>query len=537
MSAEPSNFVIEEYPSSKFLKKNYQPLSLTSKNQKLPEKDLKFIEELKKREKKEKPEKNEKNSKIKSSSVLKENQKNPRGFSVNFEKARREKRMSKNTTASDFKNSTFSDSKTKLPVALAGSQASLEKKNLMDSCYKYFIGPGNNDSLVKRLLSERSGWIKTFTPHSANLIWTEVKQYGIFELIPIGLERKHRGEEVRIKQVDIENCSESDRLKFKLYNKVEGNKELSSKKRLFYNMTSYYKSVGENPFKYLPLTFHVTEGTKDTAFTDFSKKFNEFQKELSKDSRANNLWIVKPGEATNRGIGITVCSSIEEVAQVVDDKKQVIGMQRTYIVQKYLYRPMLYLNRKFDIRCYTLITFFDAKVTAYFYKEGYMRTSCQEFNMENVKDRFIHLTNDAVQKYSPDYGRFEDGNKLSYDEFQEYIDKNLNEKVKFKEIVYPKMKKIVTDTIKATHKKLDTKRRKYSFEVFGYDFMLDEMFNPWLLEVNTNPCLALSGHYLARLIPQMLGHALDIVLPMVFPGESEPQTDNLFEQIFLFRRN
>jgi tubulin polyglutamylase TTLL1/tubulin monoglycylase TTLL3/8 len=157
--------------------------------------------------------------------------------------------------------------------------------------------------------------------------------------------------------------------------------------------------------------------------------------------------------------------------------------------------------------------------------------------MENVKDRFIHLTNDAVQKYSPDYGRFEDGNKLSYDEFQEYIDKNLNEKVKFKEIVYPKMKKIVTDTIKATHKKLDTKRRKYSFEVFGYDFMLDEMFNPWLLEVNTNPCLALSGHYLARLIPQMLGHALDIVLPMVFPGESEPQTDNLFEQIFLFRRN
>jgi len=34
----------------------------------------------------------------------------------------------------------------------------------------------------------------------------------------------------------------------------------------------------------------------------------------------------------------------------------------------------------------------------------------------------IHLTNDAVQKKSDDYGRFESGNKLSYAEFQKYMD-------------------------------------------------------------------------------------------------------------------
>lgn len=533
MSTEPSNFVIEEYPSSKFLKKTYQPLSLTSKNQKLPDKDMQFMEALKKREK---PDKTSK-FKGQGAASLKENHKNLRGFSVNFEKSRREKKLSKNTTASDFKNSTIDESRSKLPLAQPGSQALLEKKNLIDLSYKYFIGPGNNDSLVKRLMSERPGWIKAFTPHSANLIWTEVKQYGVFELIPIGLERKHRGEEGKIKFVDLENCSVNERLKFKLYNKLEGNKELASKKRLFYNMTAYYKSIGENAFKYIPLTFHMTEGTKDAAFPEFCKKFNEFQKEIIKDPKANNLWIVKPGESTNRGIGITVCSTIEEVASVVDDKKQVLGTQRTYIVQKYLYRPMLYLNRKFDIRCYTLITFCDAKVQAYFYKEGYMRTSCQEFNMENVKDRFIHLTNDAVQKYSPDYGRFEDGNKLSYDEFQEFIDTHCEVKVHFRDVVYPKIKKIVADTVKATHKKLDMKRRKYSFEVFGYDFMLDEMYNPWLLEVNTNPCLALSGGYLAKLIPQMLGHALDIALPNIFPGDIMSQSLNLFEPIFTFRRS
>lgn len=34
----------------------------------------------------------------------------------------------------------------------------------------------------------------------------------------------------------------------------------------------------------------------------------------------------------------------------------------------------------------------------------------------------IHLTNDAVQKKGQEYGKFENGNKLSFMEFQKYID-------------------------------------------------------------------------------------------------------------------
>ncbi len=36
----------------------------------------------------------------------------------------------------------------------------------------------------------------------------------------------------------------------------------------------------------------------------------------------------------------------------------------------------------------------------------------------------IHLTNDAVQKFADDYGKYEAGNKLSYTDFQNYLDKN-----------------------------------------------------------------------------------------------------------------
>lgn len=58
----------------------------------------------------------------------------------------------------------------------------------------------------------------------------------------------------------------------------------------------------------------------------------------------------------------------------------------------------------------------------YWYNEGYLRTSCKEYSIKNVTNRMIHLTNDAVQKKSDDYGKFESGNKLSYAEFQKYLE-------------------------------------------------------------------------------------------------------------------
>ena len=36
--------------------------------------------------------------------------------------------------------------------------------------------------------------------------------------------------------------------------------------------------------------------------------------------------------------------------------------------------------------------------------------------------RMIHLTNDAVQKKDKNYGKYESGNKLTFQELQQYID-------------------------------------------------------------------------------------------------------------------
>lgn len=79
---------------------------------------------------------------------------------------------------------------------------------------------------------------------------------------------------------------------------------------------------------------------------------------------------------------------------------------RTLIVQKYMENPYLYNKRKFDIRCYLLITTVNGILKGYFFNEGYIRTTSKEYNLKNLDNKFIHLTNDAIQKKGESYGKF-----------------------------------------------------------------------------------------------------------------------------------
>lgn len=77
---------------------------------------------------------------------------------------------------------------------------------------------------------------------------------------------------------------------------------------------------------------------------------------------------------------------------------------------------MLIFKRKFDIRVWVCLT---QDHDLFFFKEGYLRTSSSEFSIDtaNVDNAFVHLTNNAVQKHSENYGDFEDGNQLSFPRF------------------------------------------------------------------------------------------------------------------------
>lgn len=125
--------------------------------------------------------------------------------------------------------------------------------------------------------------------------------------------------------------------------------------------------------------------------------------------------------------------------------------------------------------------------------------------MHNLDDKFIHLTNDAIQKMGEDFGKFENCNKMSYGDFQRYLNIQHPElEVDVIKHLVPQMRKIITDTFRAVCFKLDPKRLTNSFEIMGYDFMLDDNFKLSLIEVNTNPCLETESPLLARIIPDLI---------------------------------
>ena len=74
------------------------------------------------------------------------------------------------------------------------------------------------------------------------------------------------------------------------------------------------------------------------------------------------------------------------------------------------------------MRCYLLVVMMNNTIRGYWYEEGYIRTSSENFSYKKM-DKMIHLTNDAVQKHGENYGKYESGNKISYAELQKYIQK------------------------------------------------------------------------------------------------------------------
>ena len=54
-------------------------------------------------------------------------------------------------------------------------------------------------------------------------------------------------------------------------------------------------------------------------------------------------------------------------------------------------------------------------------------------------------------------------------------------------------------------------------QLFGLDFMIDENFKSWLIEINTNPCLECSGSLLSRIIPSLVENVFRIAIDPLFP--------------------
>lgn len=114
------------------------------------------------------------------------------------------------------------------------------------------------------------------------------------------------------------------------------------------------------------------------------------------------------------------------------------GSTKTYIIQSYIEHPLLYKKRKIDFRHFIVVTCINGCKKGYWFTDGYVRTTSSEYKT-NAESSAVHLTNDAIQKNFQEYGKYEKGNKLSYDQIDTYIQKTYKNRSFYRDI-YPRMK-------------------------------------------------------------------------------------------------
>ena len=71
------------------------------------------------------------------------------------------------------------------------------------------------------------------------------------------------------------------------------------------------------------------------------------------------------------------------------------------VIQRYILNPHLLDGYKYDLRIYVLVTSFNP-LEAFVYDEGFVRFSTVPYSTEpeQLKNKFIHLTNSSIQKHN-----------------------------------------------------------------------------------------------------------------------------------------
>jgi len=255
-------------------------------------------------------------------------------------------------------------------------------------------------------------------------------------------------------------------------NHFPGTFNIGRKDRLWKNYHKLMLKHGKSEFGFLPRTFCLPADTK-------------LLRKVWERKGGKGRWIVKP-PALARGEGIKVINKWSQIPAA-----------RPLVVQRYVARPYLINETKFDLRLYVLVTSMNP-LRIYLYDDGLVRFASNKYTNESSKvhDVFTHLTNYSINKKSASY--------LSNEEAQEAQGHKWTLKTLWRHfdaegidhsVIWEKIKDLMIKTVISAESSMvnlfqNNVASRYScFELFGFDILLDSRLKPWLIEVNISPSL------------------------------------------------
>jgi len=255
-------------------------------------------------------------------------------------------------------------------------------------------------------------------------------------------------------------------------NHFPGTFNIGRKDRLWKNYHKLMLKHGKSEFNFLPRTFCLPADTK-------------LLRKVWERKGGKGRWIVKP-PALARGEGIKVINKWSQIPSA-----------RPLIVQRYVARPYLINETKFDLRLYLLVTSVNP-LRLYLYDDGLVRFASNKYSNESskVQDLFTHLTNYSINKKSSTYVSNEEtdeekGHKWTLKTLWRHFHANGIDH----SVIWEKIKDLMIKTVLSAESNLvnlhqaNVASRYSCFELFGFDILLDSKLKPWLLEVNISPSL------------------------------------------------
>ncbi|XP_063063719.1 protein polyglycylase TTLL10 isoform X2 [Engraulis encrasicolus] len=369
----------------------------------------------------------------------------------------------------------------------------------------YFIG-GTNGAPILTAYCESKGWQRIYdkSREDYKLKWCETRSMATYY-----------------------NFKEGEQLVYQIPN----NKVLTSKIGLLNSLREYDRVSNKvnqgrglrmlKMDEFFPDTYRMDVKDEREAFFNTQERACEraISSGSSSSSSSPSVWICKP-TYLNQGRGIFLLRSLEDMVafrlrlQRSADKqsgKLPFRLPQARIVQKYVQNPLLLNGRKFDVRSYLLI----ASTCPYmvFFRHGYVRLTCDLYDPD-TDNLSAHLTNQYMQKKNPLYRVLKEDTVWSIQRFNDYINDNFKDRGLPKDWVQGvftrRMQQIMLQCFMAVKAKLV--RKLGFFDLIGCDFLIDEDFKVWLLEMNCNPALHTNCEVLKEVVPCVVTETLDLAL-------------------------
>ncbi|OQR85444.1 hypothetical protein THRCLA_10692, partial [Thraustotheca clavata] len=249
---------------------------------------------------------------------------------------------------------------------------------------------------------------------------------------------------------------------------------------------------------------------------------------LFEDKSKQAKYIMKPS-ASNKGAEVNVFDTYEKFKGIISEWTDI----REWVVQSYVERPLLLKKRKFHVRVYVVAV---SSLQVYVYQNVLLLTSLDPYNPSDTDNKLSHITNTFQQQDHPNF--VEADCVLLLEDMESILSNDRNIPLSEAKSIISKMMK---DIGVITGEVFDAYKGEFSvfqplpncFEVYGVDFLIDEDFQVWLLEVNPGPDFKQTGKRLQPVIQTLVNGMVSIVTDTFFskPAASYPSFERMNDGI------